>query len=196
VNSPATREKDLQFRSEALPHFDAVARFALALTRDETEADDLGQDTFLQAYRSWHLYALETECRGWLFTICRNLFLRRRQRDERQVACEDAELEALGAAAVHAAAHQSGFDDVIDRIDVLPAIHEALAKLPHAFREAVVLVDLEDLSYEEAARIIGVPTGTVRSRLFRGRRLIQESLMAFAHDMGLAHQRAPTEEKQ
>ncbi len=98
----AKREKDRQFREEALRWLPEVTRYALSLTRNEADADDLIQETFLQAYRSWDKYAPGTEARGWLFRICRNLFLRTRQREQRQVACDDPELEALAAAAVHA----------------------------------------------------------------------------------------------
>jgi RNA polymerase sigma-70 factor, ECF subfamily len=179
-------EKDRQFREEALRWLPDVTRYALSLTRDEPDADDLVQETFLRAYRSWDKYTQGTESRGWLFTICRNLFLRTRQRERRQVQCDDPELEALAAAAVHASAHQSGYGDLFARIDLSEAVERALAELPEAFREAVMLVDLQDQSYETAANVLDVPVGTVRSRLFRGRRLLQEALLTYARDAGLA----------
>jgi RNA polymerase sigma-70 factor (ECF subfamily) len=180
------REKDRQFQVEALCWLPEVTRFALSLTRDEADADDLVQETFLRAYRSWDQYTPGTECRGWLFTICRNIFLRLRERESRQLLCEDPELEALAAAAVHASAQQSGYGDVFARIDLSEAVERALAELPEGFREAVILVDVEDQSYEMAAQVLGVPIGTVRSRLFRGRRLLQEALLSYARDAGLA----------
>jgi RNA polymerase sigma-70 factor, ECF subfamily len=178
-------EKDRRFQEEALRWLPDVTRYALSLTRDEADADDLVQETFLRAYRSWDQYTPGTESRGWLFTICRNLFLRTRQRDSRQVQCDDPELEALAAAAVHASAHQSGYGDLFARIDLSEAVERALAGLPEAFREAVILVDLQDQSYETAANVLDVPVGTVRSRLFRGRRLLQEALLTYARDAGL-----------
>ena len=72
--------KDTAFEREALPCIDDVYRFALSMTRDESDADDVVQDTFLRAYRSWHTYLPESDCRRWLFTICRNVFLRSRER--------------------------------------------------------------------------------------------------------------------
>jgi RNA polymerase sigma-70 factor (ECF subfamily) len=180
-------EKNARFQREALPWLSDVTRFALSLARNEADADDLVQETFLRAYRSWDSYLPGTECRGWLFTICRNLFYRTRQREQRQVACEDPELEALAAAAVHASAEQSGYADLFERIDLSEALDRALGELPEIFREAVVLVDLQDQSYGIASRILGVPTGTIRSRLFRGRRLLQEKLIAHAQDAGLSH---------
>jgi RNA polymerase sigma-70 factor (ECF subfamily) len=180
------REKDRQFQEEALRWLPDVTRYALSLTRDEADADDLVQETFLRAYRSWDSYTPGTECRGWLFTIIRNLFVRTRERERRQVQCDDPELEALAAAAVHASAEQSGYGDLFARIDLSEAVERALAALPEAFREAVILVDLQDQSYETAADVLGVPVGTVRSRLFRGRRLLQEALLTYARDAGLA----------
>lgn len=180
------RSKDEQFRDEALPHLAAVAKFALSLTHDEPDADDLVQETFLSAYRAWEQYAPGTECRAWLFTICRHAWIRARKREEREVAYEDADLEALAAAAVHAGAVQSGLGDLFERYDIQRALARALEELPAAFREVVVLVDLEDQSYEDAARVLGIPKGTVRSRLFRARRLLQEQLIEHARDAGLA----------
>ncbi len=180
------REKDRQFQEEALRWLPEVTRYALSLTRSEADADDLVQETFLRAYRSWDTYRPGTECRGWLFTICRNRFLRMRQRESRQLVCDDPELEALAAAAVHASAQQSGYGDLFARIDLSDALDRALEELPERFREAVILVDIQDQSYDAAAEVLGVPIGTVRSRLFRGRRLLQEALLTYARDAGLA----------
>lgn len=178
--------KDESFRDEALPYLEDVSRFALSLTRDETSADDLVQETFLNAYRSWHQYSPGTDCRGWLFTICRNAWLRTRQREAREQAVEEGDLEALAAAAVHASAAQMGLADIFERSDIVDTLHAALHRLSPAFREVVVLVDVEDQSYEEAARILDIPRGTVRSRLYRARRLLQEHLIEHARDAGLA----------
>lgn len=169
-----------------MPHLAAVADFALSLTHDESAADDLVQETFLSAYRSWDQYAAGTECRAWLFTICRHAWIRARKRQDREVACEDGDLEALGAAAVHSGAMQSGLGDLFERYDIQRALGNALDELPATFREVVVLVDIEDQSYEDTARMLGIPKGTVRSRLFRARRLLQEQLIDHARDVGLA----------
>lgn len=84
--------KDHQFAHEALHWFPEITRYALSLTRSEPDADDLVQETFLRAYSAWRSYQVGSECRAWLFTICRNVFLRGRQRDQRLIACEDADL--------------------------------------------------------------------------------------------------------
>lgn len=179
------REKDRQFREEALPWIPDVTRFAFSLAREEADAEDLVQETYLRAYRSWDRYTPGTECRGWLFTICRNLYFRSRERESRQVSCDDPELEALAAAAVHASAQQGGYGDIFARIDLSGAVDIALAALPESFRDTVILVDVQDQSYETASEVLGVPIGTIRSRLFRGRRLLQESLLAYARDAGI-----------
>ncbi len=179
-------ERDRQFLAEALVCLPEVTRFALSLARDEPDAEDLVQETYLKAYEAWGTYQPGTECRGWLFTICRHTFYRRRRREERQVPCDDAELEALAAVGVHAAAEQAGLADMFTRFDLSDAIHHAIAELPEAFRDVVMLVDVADQSYATAAEVLGLPTGTVRSRLFRARRLLQEALLVHARDAGLA----------
>ena len=182
--SDATR--DAEFAREALPWLDDVYRFALSLTRDEPDADDIVQETFLRAYRSWHTFIPGTDCRRWLFTICRNVFLRSRERQRPTVDLEDGEQDAVAAGSVYAAARERGYDDFYAKLDLAPAISDALDDLAEPFRSAVILVDVEDMTYETAAQVMGVPIGTVRSRLFRGRRLLQERLLTVAEDLGFA----------
>ena len=178
--------RDATFAREALPWLDDVYRFALSLTRDAADADDVVQDTFLRAYRSWHTYLPGSDCRRWLFTICRNAFLRSRERERHQVELEDGDVEAIASVTVHLHALRDGADGALTRIDLAPALNDALGQLHEPFRSAVVLVDVEDQSYEAASEILGVPIGTVRSRLFRGRRILQEMLLAYAADAGFA----------
>lgn len=182
--------RDAAFSREALALLPDVARYAISLTRDESEADDLVQDTFMMAYQAWDQYTPGTECRAWLFTICRRRFLRVRRGAERHLATEDAELESLGAVDVYTRARTEGLDHVFERTEMRAAVEAAMAALPEAFRDVAVLVDLHDHSYESAAEILGVPLGTVRSRLFRARRILQEQLLAFAQDAGFGVQRA------
>ena len=191
MTSAEKQAKDRAFEAEALRWLPEVTRFALSLTQDEADADDLVQETYLRAYSSWDSYTPGTECRGWLFVICRNTFRRGRMRESRMVEADDAELEALAAAAVHASAQQSGYGSLFAEVDLSDAIRRAIAGLPEAFREAVTLVDLNDHSYEEAARVLDVPVGTVRSRLFRARRLMQEALIDHARDAGIVPPKRP-----
>jgi RNA polymerase sigma-70 factor (ECF subfamily) len=177
---------DKRFEADALRWLPDLARYALSLTRSEPEADDLVQDSFLMAYQQWHQFEAGTDCRAWLFTICRHRYFRSRQRDDRQLATEDPELEALAAAAIHAGAKGAGLDDAFARSAVLQAVDAAIAELPPQFRDVAILVDVEDQTYETAAQILDVPIGTVRSRLFRARRILQEKLLLHAQDAGIA----------
>jgi RNA polymerase sigma-70 factor (ECF subfamily) len=186
-------ERDASFDAEVLAALPHVVRFARSLAHDEALADDLVQETYLRAYRSWSTFKPGADARRWLFTICRNVYLRQRERESRVVdtSGEDAELESLAAAVEHGAADRSGLGDLLDRIEVGPAIRAALAAVPEVYRTAVVLVDVEGESYETAAEILGVPVGTVRSRLFRARRLLQQSLFTHAVDAGILRTPAP-----
>ncbi len=179
-----TQERDASFRREALPWLDDVYRFALSLTRDATDAEDITQETFLRAYRSWHTFQSGSDCRRWLFTICRNAFLRSREKHRLEVELEDGDTEAVASARVQQQMIDDGTDRLLSRIDLAPALKEALDSLDEPFRSAVMVVDVEDQSYEAASEILGVPIGTVRSRLFRGRRYLQEKLRTFAADAG------------
>ena len=182
------RESDLRFEREALPWMDDVYRFARSMTRDEADADDLVQETYLRAYRAWHTFEPGSDCRRWLFTICRNVFLRTREREARRVDTggDDAVLETMAAVREASPFAQQNADAIFSRMDLVPAIRKALGTLPDAFRSAVVLVDVEGQSYDEAATVLGVPIGTVRSRLFRGRRLLQQQLLTYAKDAGIS----------
>jgi len=177
------------FEEEALPHLDAVYRFALRLAGSPDEAEDLVQETFLRAFKAWDQYERGTRAKSWLFTICRNVFLRRRERAQRhdEIVSESADRSGPGAGAVNPVwvsamgADPEGefFDAIVD-----DRIIEAIAELPEEYRTAVVLSDVEGLPYAEIAELIDVPVGTVKSRLFRGRRRLQEVLYEHAVEMG------------
>jgi len=177
------------FNEEALPHMDAVFRFALRLSGSRDVAEDLVQETFLRAFRSWDKYTPGTQCKSWLFTICRNVFLRQRERGQRhdEIVSENVDrssgpFEAVNPVwvkAVKADPEGEFFDAIVDE-KVLQHIQE----LPEDYRTAVILSDLEGLSYQEIAEMTDVPVGTVKSRLFRGRRVLQSALYDYAVSMG------------
>jgi RNA polymerase sigma-70 factor (ECF subfamily) len=179
--------RDAEFAAVALPLLPTVARVARALTHDESDADDLVQDTFLRAYRSWHTFAPGTDCRRWLATICRNAFFEQQHRDRNFTSVEDDELESLAAARLHNSARAAGLDDMYTRLDLGPAIARAIAALDPAFRDVVTFVDVDGFAYDEVADMLGIPIGTVRSRLYRARRQLQEALIAYARDAGFSH---------
>ena len=186
---PSQAEKaarDAAFAAVALPLLPTITRVARALTGNESDADDLVQETFLRAYRYWHTFEAGTDCRLWLSTICRNALRDMRRRTAREDVVEDLELESLAAVRAHKAARAAGLEDMYTRLDLGPAILRELGRLEPIFREIVVLSDIEGRSYEEIAVYLDIPVGTVRSRLYRGRRRLQETLMAYALDAGFA----------
>jgi RNA polymerase sigma-70 factor, ECF subfamily len=174
------------FERLTLPYLTDVARFARSLARDGERAEDLVQETYLQALRGWHTFRYGDDPRPWLFSICHHAFLRAIRRETRYVDAPDLdpELESVATATAHWHAQQSGVAEIAERLDLGPAIDRALATLPAHFRGAVALVDVEGQTYEEAALVLGVPVGTVRSRLFRARRLLQDLLFVYASDAG------------
>ncbi len=178
------RDRQQAFHDIALRWLPDVTRFARSLTRDETNAEDLVQETYLRAWRHWDSFKPDSEARAWLFTIARNAWRKRAPRDARMVAVEDATLQALAEQDFPLGAS----NDVLQRMsdaDLRPAIRKAIAELPDGFREVVELVELQELPYAEAAEVLEIPVGTVRSRLFRARRLLQQSLLEHARDAGL-----------
>lgn len=177
------------FRAEALPEMEAVYRFALRLAGNPPAAEDLVQETYLRAWRSWEQYTPGTNCKSWLFTICRNVFLRQEERGKRhdEILTEQAPDDPVRLSRenpIFAATKESDpegdfFREVVDD-DVLAAIDE----LPEDYRMAVVLSDLEGMAYQEIADMLEIPVGTVKSRLFRGRRILQQHLYEYAVEMG------------
>lgn len=183
TNMPITddRARRQAFEAEALPQLDALYSFALKLTRDRSDAEDLVSETVLRAFDRWEQYRLGTNIRAWLFTIQYHSFVSRKRRVEaREVplspdANDRAPMEVVGEADPEGRFYDSFLDDEITR---------AIDALPEEYRTAVVLSDLHELRYAEIAEILGVPEGTVKSRLFRGRRLLQRALVGYAVDMG------------
>jgi RNA polymerase sigma-70 factor (ECF subfamily) len=182
----------LDFQQVALPLLDDVARFARWLTRDETEAEDLVQDTFLRACRFWPTFKAGSSCRNWLFTICRNRFFDTRRRVDVVEMADEEKLDDL-AAAGHEALMEAELAERFDRLDLRDAVRRELLTLSDTYREVVVLIDLEGLKYHQAAEVLGVPIGTVRSRLFRARGVLQNRLAAVAREAGFTVPAPPSE---
>jgi RNA polymerase sigma-70 factor (ECF subfamily) len=170
------------FDDEALPHLDALYRVALRLTGDAARAEDLVQDTMLKAYRSWRQYRPGTNAKGWLLTILRNTFINDYRRRKLEPVAMD--LEAVEPHAVYrdietADPEGAFFSQIVDE-----KVLQAVDALPTEFREVLVLSDMEGLHYAEIAETLQVPVGTVKSRLFRARRLLQAALYEHAVEMG------------
>ena len=179
---PSTDEKRASFENEALVHLDVLYRVALRLTGNPSDADDLVQETMLKAYRAWGQYEKGTNAKAWLLTILRHAFINEYRRKVRHP--ETVDLDAIEPFAVFSEVQdedpQGAFFDRIVDDEVLRAIDQ----LPEAFRETLVLSDVEGMSYQEIAQILEVPIGTVKSRLFRARHLLQGKLYNYAVEMG------------
>ena len=177
--SPDVRRR--RFDREALVHLDALYSFALKLARSRDDAEDLVSDTLVRAFDRWEQYRLGTNIRAWLFTILYHAFVSRKRRiDAREVApSEDGEGRAPLEAVGDSDPEQSFYDSFLDE-----GIVRAIEALPDEYRSAVVLSDVHSLRYAEIAQILGVPEGTVKSRLFRGRRILQKKLARYAAEMG------------
>ena len=175
-------EKRVGFEREALVHLDVLYRVALRLTGNPSDADDLVQETMLKAYRAWDQYEKGTNAKAWLLTILRHAFINEYRRKTQHP--ETVDLDSIEPFAVFPEVQdedpQGAFFDRIVDDEVLRAID----KLPEAFRETLVLSDVEGMSYQEIAGILEIPVGTVKSRLFRARHLLQAKLYDYAVEMG------------
>jgi len=169
------------FEREALVHLDALYSFAFKLSRSRDDAQDLVSDTILRALERWEQYHLGSNIRAWLFTILYHIFVSRKRRiDAREVLVPDdveghPAFEAVGETDPEGAFYDSFIDE---------KVVEAIEALPDEYRTSVMLSDVQGMRYAEIASVLGVPEGTVKSRLFRGRRILQRKLRAYAAEMG------------
>jgi RNA polymerase sigma-70 factor (ECF subfamily) len=182
------------FESLALGHINSLYSAALRLTKNDRDAEDLVQDTFLRAFRFFDKFERGTNMKAWLFKILTNTFINRyRRRVKERSVVEGAAREsasngtaqgfvALDATETSANPEQYLFDRLLSD-DVLHAIDG----LPIDFRLVVILADLQEFSYKEIAEILDCPVGTVMSRLYRGRKLLQKQLLGYAIDQGVIH---------
>lgn len=195
ADSKDDQEKKREFESTFLPLLDNMYNIALRMTRNVRDAEDLVQEAYLKAFRFFHRFERGTNARAWILTILTNTF-RTRYRKKKQEPdmvdfqaienfCLADELvkeitasdksEARGAEAVTRILKDYVSDDIID----------ALENVPEQFRLAVLLSDVEGFSYQEIAEILDVSVGTVKSRIFRGRKILQKQLWEFAREKGI-----------
>jgi RNA polymerase sigma-70 factor (ECF subfamily) len=182
------REARTEFEAAALVHLDALYGAAYRLARNPRDAEDLVQDTLLRAYRFWDTFEKDSNCKAWLLRILTNTFINEYQRKKRSREVIDA--AAAEQDATDGVLHHVGADTqksperlLLDR-SVSDDVQRALEALPDDFRTAVVLCDIEGLSYKEIAEAMDCPVGTVMSRLFRGRKLLAGTLKEFAVTSG------------
>lgn len=161
------------FEKEALPHLENLFRTARWLVRDREEAEDLAQETFAQALKSFHRYERGTNCRAWLTQILYHLNSNRKRKLGRMKIVEDTEEMIAETVAFEPEIPQNVTDE-----EVLAA----LEKVPQSFREIVILADVEEFAYREIAEMLQIPAGTVMSRLHRGRKMLRVELVEYAQN--------------
>ncbi len=185
--APASAAREA-FTREMLGELPAVLRYARFLTGNPSDAEDLVQETYLRAFRARDSYTVGSSPRAWLFTIARNTHFKAHRKASRSTALEDSvdRLDPHAAAPLQLTTAPHGLEHVFNARELGPALDRAIESLPDAHREVVALVDIDGLGYQEAADTIGVPVGTVRSRLFRARRALQQQLVGYARDAGIA----------
>jgi len=174
--SRTSAEPVVEFEAEALPHMNDLFRAAVRLLLDQSKASDAVQETYLIAWKSFDRYQCGTNCRAWLFQILFNVVRHERRKWFKWITGKDEDL-----AQAQLVAPKPIPESLTDR-DILAA----LDKLPIQFREALLLVDVEEFSYKEASEILKVPIGTIMSRLNRARGLLREQLTDVARSYGLS----------
>ncbi|MBW7932825.1 MAG: sigma-70 family RNA polymerase sigma factor, partial [Gemmatimonadaceae bacterium] len=181
TGTASPHDRPARKHQEAMAQMDALYSFAFKLTKVREEAEDLVSETMLRAFERWRQFQLGSNIRAWLFTILYHGFVSRKRRiDAREVpmpATEDGfnRLEPVADEDPEATFYDSFIDE---------AVVKAIGELPEEYRSALVMSDVHGLRYAEIARVLGVPEGTVKSRLFRGRRLLQGRLRDYAEEMG------------
>lgn len=169
------REDWASFESEALPFHVDLYRLAKWLLRDQSDAEDLVQETFVAALRSFHRYEKGTNCRAWLIKIMYHTLSKRRRSSSRLRIVSDADQPIEEQLAVAPIKSNLIEDEILS----------ALKRLPQHYQEVVILSDVQDLTYKEIADALSIPTGTVMSRLHRGRSLLRGELASFARSYGI-----------
>ena len=183
-------DRDLRkvFEREAFVHLNELYGAGLRLTRNERDAEDLVQETFMKGFANFHQYREGTNCRAWLFRIMMNTFINRYRRrtkeseilHRKEEGLIDNELVSRHSHEVHSSPEErqarSGLSD---------EVRDALDSLPVEFKTVVLLADLHDFAYKDIAQIMGTPIGTVMSRLFRGRRMLRKRLVEYARKHGV-----------
>jgi RNA polymerase sigma factor (sigma-70 family) len=178
-------EKDAQFEKEFMPLINPLYNFAYRLTLDEDDANDLVQETYLKAYRFFNSYEQGTNAKAWLFRILKNSFIN----DFRKKSKEPSKVDYQEVETYYNSEDVDENITVDLRVEALQdmigdEVANALNSLAVDFRTIIILCDLEGFTYEEMAKILDIPIGTVRSRLHRARNLLKDKLKKYANSMG------------
>lgn len=176
------------FEAEVMPHVHTLFGAALRLTRSTSDAEDLVQETYLKAFRSFEQFEMGTNCKAWMFRILTNTFINKYRRKVKEKEILESELHTPTVFTALDSSNKTGElcpeGTLLDRF-LSDEVISALQKVPVDFRVVVLLSDVYSFSYKEIAEIMTIPIGTVMSRLFRGRRLLQEQLFDYAIKEGV-----------
>jgi RNA polymerase sigma-70 factor (ECF subfamily) len=185
--SGTSADRRKRFEDEALPHLDSLYTMAIRLARNPDDANDLLQETVLRAYRFFHQFESGTNCRAWMLTILFNNFrngYRKSSREQPAASAEEFERKLEGES-LRVDAGGSNPETILSGRGMEGEVETALASLPMEFRDAILLVDVEELSYQEVSGVLNVPIGTIKSRVSRGRALLRDTLANFAKERGI-----------
>ncbi|TCD47363.1 sigma-70 family RNA polymerase sigma factor [Chlorobium sp. N1] len=183
--SPEEQKKQSEFQQEAVVHLNALYNYALHLTMNPDDANDLVQETYLKAYKFFSSFERGTNCKAWLFKILKNNYINRFRKNSREPGKVDYDLIKDFYHTIKDTRRDSSETET-DYFHTLlhEEVYTALQSLPEEFREVIQLCDIEGFTYEEIANMVESPIGTVRSRLYRGRKLLREQLEGYAKKFG------------
>lgn len=178
-------QRQIDFKNEAMIHIDALYNFALRMTGDPEDANDLVQETYLKAYRFFDSFEKGTNCKAWLFRILKNSYINRYRKESKEPDKVDYdEIKEFYHTVKHSSLDSNDMQEKIFGELLDDEVARALESLPEDFREVVQLCDIEGFTYEEIANMVDCPIGTVRSRLHRGRKILRERLLEYARYHG------------
>ncbi len=180
------RKKQLEFQKEAVVHLNSLYNYALHLTMNPSDAEDLVQETYLKAYRFFNSFERGTNCKAWLIKILKNNYINRFRKNSKEPGKVDYDLikdfyHSIKDIQNDTSEAESDYFHSLLHEEVYQALHS----LPEEFREVIQLCDIDGFTYEEIANMVESPIGTVRSRLYRGRKLLREQLEGYAKKYGI-----------
>lgn len=181
--------KKEQFEEDIIPHTDAMYHFAIQLTSDPNDAEDLVQNAFVKAYRFFDSYELGTNAKAWLFRILKNSYIneyRKKSKQPSQVDFDD--VSSFYESIRDERTDTSNMEEQMYRDLLDDDISKALKDIPEDFRTVIFLCDVEDFTYEEISNMLDIPIGTVRSRLHRGRNLLMDYLASYGKKRGYGNE--------
>jgi RNA polymerase sigma-70 factor (ECF subfamily) len=178
-------EKQRDFQREAMVHIDSLYNFALRMTGDPEDANDLVQETYMKAYRFFDSFEKGTNCKAWLFRILKNSYINKYRKESKEPDKVDYdEIKEFYHSVKHSSLDSNDMQEKMFAELLDDEVAQALESLPEDFKEVVQLCDIEGFTYEEIANMVDCPIGTVRSRLHRGRKILREKLMEYARQHG------------